>query len=195
MKPSIPERTRPIGQSRKAPPVKLEVINPPTVEPLSLGLVKQHCRVWADLTEEDELIDFYLASARGWLEGVTARALITQTLRETRTVTDGGTVRLLRAPVQEILTVNGESIGLPKLEGEATLTGLPAGSEVIIEYRAGFGDDPEDVPAHTRHALLLIVGLSYEQRTPISSQTVNEVPNYLQNLIARLSWGGELPPC
>jgi len=54
------------------------VIVPPTVEPVSLALAKQQCRV--DTPDEDFLIQTYIEAARDHCESVTNRAFYTQTI-------------------------------------------------------------------------------------------------------------------
>lgn len=57
----------------------LLVMNEPTSEPVSIDLARKHCRVDADY--DDELLGFYITSARKWIEGFLNRALFTQRLR------------------------------------------------------------------------------------------------------------------
>lgn len=55
------------------------VLTPPTVEPVSVDLARQHCRI--DHSSDDVLLARYLRTARGRAERFLGRALITQTLR------------------------------------------------------------------------------------------------------------------
>ena len=59
----------------------LVVLEPPAIEPVSIGLLKQHLRL--DTDDDDELLPVYLSSARSWVEAMLGRALITQTLQWT----------------------------------------------------------------------------------------------------------------
>ncbi len=57
----------------------LAVLTPPAVEPLSLDLVRQHCRV--DHSSDDLLLTRYQRAARTRAEQFLGRVLVTQTLR------------------------------------------------------------------------------------------------------------------
>ena len=59
----------------------LAVVTPPAVEPVSVALARQHCRIDSDV--DDSLVGMYITAARVWAEGVLARALVTQTLQWT----------------------------------------------------------------------------------------------------------------
>jgi hypothetical protein len=58
---------------------RLDVVTPPTAEPVALADVKDHLRItW---TNEDAWLTNAVKAARRWLEPRASRALITQTLR------------------------------------------------------------------------------------------------------------------
>jgi hypothetical protein len=57
----------------------LEILTPPTSEPVSLDLVRQHARV--DHTDDDNLLALYVTTARSLAENYLARALMLQTMR------------------------------------------------------------------------------------------------------------------
>jgi uncharacterized phiE125 gp8 family phage protein len=57
----------------------LRVIQAPATEPLTLDVVRQHCRV--DANYDDNLLTMYLTSARLWAESWLNRALLTQKLQ------------------------------------------------------------------------------------------------------------------
>lgn len=52
-------------------------ITPPSVEPITLALAKQHLRV--DYTDDDALIPLYISAARDYAENYTGRAFLPQT--------------------------------------------------------------------------------------------------------------------
>ena len=56
----------------------LQVTAQPAVEPATVELVRQHCRI--DSTADDDLLASYLTAARIMAEGYLSRAMITQTL-------------------------------------------------------------------------------------------------------------------
>lgn len=57
----------------------LKLVTGPTIEPITLAEAKAQCRVEASLTDEDTLINGYIAAARRWCEKVDRRAFLTQT--------------------------------------------------------------------------------------------------------------------
>ena len=180
-------------------PVTVDILEGPSVEPVTLEMVKAHCRLYGDLTDDDELLGVYLAGAREYLEGITARAIVNQTVKETREVPQDGVMRLYRAPVREILSVVVDGVTLSEdsyslRPNRIVLKSPSAGSQAVVTYTAGYGDSADDVPAYVKHAILLMVGQAYERREPILAGTiVAALPFSLQALIARMSWGGEIP--
>jgi uncharacterized phiE125 gp8 family phage protein len=59
------------------------VTTPPTQEPVTLSLARQHCRI--DHNADDALISAYLTAARMMVEQYTSRVFLTQTLTWTMT--------------------------------------------------------------------------------------------------------------
>ncbi|QQS08679.1 MAG: phage head-tail connector protein [Phycisphaerales bacterium] len=57
----------------------VEIVTPPTEEPVTLVEAKAHLRV--DVTAEDDLITRLIAEAREWVERYTRRAVVDQTWR------------------------------------------------------------------------------------------------------------------
>ena len=57
----------------------LTVVTPPTAEPVSVDLVRQHCRI--DNEDDDPLLAIYITSARIWVEDYLGRILLLQQLR------------------------------------------------------------------------------------------------------------------
>lgn len=119
----------------------LQVLTPPSKEPVLKDLAKLHCRI--DHTEDDVLIDSYIVVARTMAEMYLSRALMQQTLLWTvvpsaRLCPSVHLFRrrgldLPRAPVQTILQpVVGDPSG--GLIGDPTggVLGDPAGNGVVV---------------------------------------------------------------
>lgn len=171
--------------------MRLEILDPPSIEPVTLAEFKRYARVWEDLTDDDDLIETLITAARETLERRLARAFLSQNLREFRTIPEDGRIRLLRTPVMDVIDVeiDGEPIDVPALEGPATLRLGHPGKAVEITYEAGYGDDSGDVPKTLRLAVLMLAAHFYDQRA-----TSEEVPPLIAMLSAAFSWGGEGPP-
>lgn len=197
--------------------MKLAVVTPPSIEPVTPAEAKLHARIFYD--DDDALISSLITAAREWLEARVARAFITQTLEDTRYVAPGTRIRLLRAPVQSVasVTVNGTTLDPsaytvdPGTPGwvtipDATLASLapspigwlpsaaPSGQTVVIRYVAGYGDDATAVPETAKLIIKILASHLYNRREPIVTGTiVAEVPFTVEALCDPLRWGGSVP--
>lgn len=171
----------------------LMLIDGPAVEPIPLGDAKLHLRL--DTDDDDALIGGLITAARTHIEQILGRAMITQNWLQ---VLDDwpacrAPVRLGVAPVQSVTEVrvtdvDGGSAPLDAGSYFADYVSAPARlvpdghtswptpgrrhSGIEIEFVAGYGDTPEDVPAPLRQAVLLLVTHWYEQRAPVDFATV-----------------------
>jgi uncharacterized phiE125 gp8 family phage protein len=159
----------------------------PAIEPISLALVHLQVKPGGG-TAEDELLELYIAAAREEAEQRTRLALITQTWEQTLDAfpcSGGGEIKLLKPPVQEIVSVqyvdtNGDVQTLPDTsyvldarvspgwllpaDGTTWPATAPVIDAVTITLRVGFGSQPLHVPASIRHWMLMAVTTSYENR-------------------------------
>lgn len=161
----------------------------PTIEPVTLTEAKAHLKV--DFTEEDTLIEMYIAAARDYAEKYCNRALMTQTIVQSincfppyRTADPYRKIRLYRTPVQELVAIryvdsegNDASLDLTKVvlskiaipavispkSGENWPTTAIQVGAIEIEYTAGIADVAK-VPPTIKSAVLLLVGEMYERR-------------------------------
>jgi len=174
----------------------LEVIESPSVEPVTLAEAKQFMRAWQDITDDDELILSLVKSAREDLEARLGQALLTTTFREERAVGESGVVVLLRGPIREILSVQADGGDVPFTR--ASLHAIAAGSPgqtLTIVYKAGYGDEPADVPQRARLCVKILAAHWYLSREPTSDRPVNDVPHMVSRLVDSLRSGREgMPP-
>src|SRR6218665_2963759 len=140
----------------------------PAEEPVSLAEAKAFLKV--DDAAEDGLIATLIGAARLHGEGVTGRALLAQSWR---VVLDAWPPdRQVKLPVTPFMAVTditayddaGTAHAVPlaqflsapdRLLLPATVAGMPALRErqgIEIDYVAGFGAEPEDVPADLRQS-------------------------------------------
>jgi uncharacterized phiE125 gp8 family phage protein len=96
-------------------PWDLVVVTGPSIEPITRAEAKEHLRV--DHNAEDAYIDGLVVACREWLEKVSGRALLTQTVRQVHSGFPGGRtthslsmqtsdpIPLLRYPVQSISAI------------------------------------------------------------------------------------------
>jgi hypothetical protein len=62
---------------------------------------------------------------------------------------------------------------------------LTVPNAVAIRFRAGYGDDGENVPDNFKVAIMLYTANLYENREPVSSVDLREIPNHLKSLISQ----------
>jgi uncharacterized phiE125 gp8 family phage protein len=180
------------------------LLTPPAGEPVSLADMKAFLRVEHDA--DDEVIAALIASARLHIETQTRRALLTQTWRLTRDVwPSGGVLPLLPVPLIEVEAVrvfradggadglDPQIFALDKASAPARLGftpgSLPAPGRALagIEFDivAGYGDEPDDIPAPLVQAVQLLVAHWHENRALIgASGEVASVPASVAALIA-----------
>lgn len=163
------------------------LLSGPAAEPVSLDDAKAYLRLDSD--DEDALVTTLVTAARLHVEGTTGRALLTQSWR--LVLDDWPSVGLLRLPVGPLQSltaitaydINGDPVTLSTdgalwdAQAAPSLLYLPAGfgdgvvlrpfQAIEIDYVAGYGTDPADVPATLRQALLLLVAYWFENRDAV----------------------------
>lgn len=142
----------------------LKDLQPPPTEPITLAEAKTFLRL--DHDAEDALLETLIASARERLEARLNLALITRPMQ--LAMSSSGEIALPRWPVASVDTVIAD--GAPTTDFHADLRKRPstvtvcADDHVEVEFTAGYGTTPADVPAPLRQAMLLLVARSYEYR-------------------------------
>lgn len=183
-------------------------LTPPAVDPVTLADVKDHLRV--DFDDEDARIAGYIGSAVQCLDGrdgLLGRCLIAQGWRlaldrfpreivvplppclsiDALTYLDAdGTERALDATAWRVT-------GLATMEGArirpASGTGWPKTFDepecVVVDFTAGFGEAPADVPEPLRIAIAMHAGSLYENRESVyaGSGTPGMMPHGYDDLI------------
>ncbi|KKC39940.1 hypothetical protein WH87_06760 [Devosia epidermidihirudinis] len=174
----------------------------PAEEPVSLAEAKAFLKV--DDTAEDGLIATLIGAARLHIEGVTGRALLAESWR---VVLDGWPDnRVIKLPVTPFISVTQISafdeagavheVPLAQFMSEpdrlvlpASIAGTPllrAQMGIEIDYVAGFGTEPSDVPADIRQALLVLVAYWHEHRDAvIVAGSGAVVPSGFDRLVSR----------
>ena len=166
----------------------------PAEEPITLVEAKAHLRVTC--TDEDTYITTLIKVARIHAERFQRRSYITQTLELRMDRFPRYLIELPRPPSISLTTINyiGSAGDTQTLDSSKYTTDfnsykarvVPAFNEiwpttrhvidaVTIEYVAGYGA-AADVPETIKQALLLLIGVWYENREPITESTVTEIP-------------------
>jgi len=156
---------------------------PPLVEPIDLAYAKTFLRV--DNTDEDTLISTLIKTARHQVENSIGRALIRRSFIYRGHAPRGNCLSLPRPPLLDVARLsliadNDVGIDIPasdytvnvrhnpgelRLKNSAKWTDYLADFATLeIEFSAGYGDAPEDVPFPIRQAILLLLSQSFEHR-------------------------------
>lgn len=151
-------------------------------EPVTLEEMKLHLRT--DSAEDNELISALISAARTTVENFTRRSLMTQTFE---LVYDGASssIEIPRPPLQEIkkietidengvrsevdpstyyIDISGTSPGRVSLRPRYSWPEHRGFASFIITGVAGYGNEPESVPAPIREAIKKLVAEMYENR-------------------------------
>lgn len=156
--------------------MRLVLIEPPAVEPLTAEEVKARLSIGSEVS--DEVLDALIAAARQQIDGADGwlgRAFISQTWRGTLDGFPCSEIGIPLPPLQDILSVqHTDGDGMTQeldpaeyqiVQGRRAYI-IPAFGKswpatrctrdaVTIEFIAGYGDDPEDVPEPIRTAIAL----------------------------------------
>jgi uncharacterized phiE125 gp8 family phage protein len=175
------------------------LVTPPAIEPVSIDTAKAHLR--ADWTDDDLTITAQIAAARQRFERGTNRALISQAWRATWSCfpRHHGPIRLQKGPVSEVTAVkyfdadNVQQTLDPSqyyvdLSNEIA-TIWPADTcwpityqrslriarpdTVTVEFTAGYGEAPANVPELFRQCMLLDLTDWFENRGSLVAGVVS----------------------
>lgn len=184
----------------------------PSQPPVTLSECKDHLRMTG--SAEDATIQGMADAAINYVDGlgVLGRAMITQTWRQ---YFDAGVdvVPLEMTPVQSLVAVGyvdadgavqaatlsdfeifgpSRAATLRPKSGFAWPSADNRPGSLWVDYVAGYGDDPHDVPHTVRHAIKMLVAHYDMQRMGASEKAMQEVPFGFSDLIAaeRGRWYG-----
>lgn len=173
----------------------VEVIEPPTIEPVSIEMARAHLHL------DDDTHDFWLQNvgipaARAMAEGYTGQTFAETTLRVVADRFPDGALELRRGPVKDVLSVkyvDGDGIDQTLAPPNYSLdnawpigwlipvSGWPATKAVAngvrVTYLAGF--DPQKNPDPVV-AILLILGHLFKNRESVSDKPMSEIPISVQ---------------
>lgn len=171
---------------------------PPTTEPVTLKQVKQQSRLYADVTDEDDVVLLYLQVAREMIEAETGQACMERTLQAyfhgfPNCFSDSP--RELELPVSPAASVSsveyrdesGAWVEMPPADWE--LAGVQMPGRVVLAADASWPSDTYGqrnesvrvtyvagrveaglVPLKLRQAILLQAAFLYDNRVPVSDR-------------------------
>lgn len=156
--------------------MRLVLVTPPALEPLSAADLKLRLNIGSEMS--DEMADALIKAARQMIDGRDGwlgRAFITQTWQGMLDGFPSGCICIPLPPLQDVSVVRyidsagaqqeldssdfqivqGARPYIVPAFGRSWPTTRCAADAVMIEFLAGYGDNPEDVPEPVRSALAL----------------------------------------
>lgn len=177
----------------------LKIESVPSIEPITLTLAKQHLRILDTEIEEDDLIQGYIMAARSYAESFMNRAIIKQTWKlyldkltnkivlPKAELISVGSFKIIDNSGSEITvdtsdylvntsSFKGSIIFKENKLSEYLAYELKEVNGVEINFDAGYGDTPDDVPGHIKQGLLLLIGHMYENRENSAPVNLIDIP-------------------
>lgn len=180
----------------------IQIVTPPSSEPLTLAEVKEFLRV--DHSDDDATLAIFITAARQLCESYTRMALLPTTFEEyfddfpQYTGTFNDEIRLSRSPVSAVtyvkyidgnettITANAADYKIDTISRPARISPdngwfgtYETINAVFVRYVAGFAD-AASVPAPLKHGMMLVIGDMYENRTD-SVKRLPTASEYLWN--------------
>jgi uncharacterized phiE125 gp8 family phage protein len=189
----------------------------PAVEPVTLSEAKAHLRV--DTTADDAYISSLISAAREWCEQYLDRSLVhTQWVMRFDKFPPDGTmdIELPRPPMATSGTAaavaltftyeNGTTAtystasyrvdrdGVPgtvkTLYGQTWPPHLQDDNAISVTWWGGYGASGTNVPAAIRHAMLMLVGFWYENRSTVLVGSISKQLEFaVESLLSSHKWG------
>jgi len=182
----------------------IKIINPPSVEPITLEEAKHHLRI--DGNDDDLLIQSLIKQAREWCEYYQNRKYITQTLELVLDTFPNGNAIVFNScsPVQKVESIKyydenrqeflfDESSYIADLDGFVNRLVLNRGKHwpvvelqsvnaVRVRVVAGYGDGGDKVPEAIKWAIILQMKLLYDDYRPEEKTKLEEARNALLSM-------------
>ena len=189
----------------------------PAVEPVTLSEAKAHCRI--DTSLDDAYVSSLITAAREWVEQYLDRTLVhTQwVMRFDRFPPDGTMdIELPRPPMATAGTATAVALtftfengttstystasyrvdrnGVPgtvkTLYGQTWPPHLQDDNAISVTWWGGYGASGASVPAAIRHAILMLVGFWYDNRSTVLVGSIsNQLEFAVESLLSSQKWG------
>jgi uncharacterized phiE125 gp8 family phage protein len=179
-------------------------ITKPDVEPVELDEMKLHCRIEADIHEEDDLVLSLIRAAREKFEKLTGRQIMQSTWELVLDGMPSGVIQLPRPPLSSIVSIKYidpydyteqtidpslYEVDIGPTPGEIRPAYLQQfwpmarcwPGSVRIRFIAGWAE--EDVPDSIKAAIKLLVGHWFENRETVNEKPGDEIPLCWDSLI------------
>jgi len=183
---------------------RIQVVTPPTTEPLTLSEVKSHLRI--DGNYDDALLNSCITSARMYFESQCEISIASQELLLALDSFDD-IVYLPRGPVQSVEDISysdsendldsmadwiEDLVSNPARITPAFGQSWPATAEVVnavqVSYTTGYST-PSMVPKLLKSGMLFYVAHLYENRSAVTDGDLKEVPMAVESIIQQYTSG------
>jgi uncharacterized phiE125 gp8 family phage protein len=186
----------------------------PAVEPVTLTEAKAHLRV--DTSDDDAYIGTLITAAREWCEQYLDRTLVntqyvmrldafpheielprppmatsgtTTAVTLTYTLGDDSTATL--SATQYRVDRNSTPGVVRQLRAGSWPANLDDQNAVTVTWWAGYGASGTSVPAAIRHAIMMLVGFWYENRSTVLVGSISKQLEFaVESLLSSQKWGG-----
>jgi hypothetical protein len=151
----------------------LKIVTRPALAPISRIEARDHLRLDEDF--DDGQVRAYIAAATEWAENYTGRALIKYYAdddTESTWASSNYHVDTISTPARIVLR-----------EGATYPTDLRDANGLEINFTAGYGTNPSDVPESIRVALLQYMTFLYEHRGESEGATQPKLPAVIHALL------------
>ena len=196
----------------------IEIVTPPSEEPVSLAEATLHCHV--DNDAEDAWFTNCITAARQLCEVLCGRAFVTQTLRlwldefpagcttgrrqvgimlprpklvsvsNVKYIDTAGTLQTMSASDYKVDAVSEPGLIMPAY-GKSWPSARDEINSVQVEYVAGWGAAAA-VDARAKQSILLIVSHWYENREAVLTGTISKETEFAVRTLMGSLWHGEL---
>ncbi len=171
----------------------IEVVTPPGIQIVELAKAKAHLRVDSDI--EDTYIGGLISAATDIVETYLGKSLIQRILKYNHPVHEAPAFINLMLPKGPIIKINKMALKLSntakeikryccdsygKCEVYVNQQGI-----LQIEYNAGMGAYPKNIPDTIHHAIILLTAEFYEKRSLTSLDKLSEIKALLSPFVVR----------
>lgn len=177
--------------------MRLKLITAPDEEPVTLAELKEHLRIYSDVTADDDLLEEIITSAREYVEEQTNRALLTQEWElYLDKWPDENYIRIPFGNLQEAtvkyanslsvettlvegtdyyLELNGDQLGRVVLPNNTSWPSdtLLSSNPIVVSFKCGW-EDAEDIPKKYLTAIKMVASDLYENREMQSERPYHE---------------------
>lgn len=178
----------------------------PSIEPVSVIDIKEHCRI--DNDDEDMLVESYLKAARRWCEDFTRRSFINTTWVAKLDSFPGWVIEIEKCNLQSVTSVQYVDTAGATQTFSNTLVDThskPARitpaygydwpsvrdqmNAVTVSFVAGYGATAATVPDSIKSAIKILCAHLYENREPVVTGTIiSPVPFSVESLLWMERW-------